>query len=192
MIVLPQKYILQITSTFHLYFAILVQTTWSIAADLSGVLCFLSCPQSLLYIWEWEWCSEFTYQIVSPPDIILSNCLTFAVEQPTDFLTISWHALPNAAPALLCDLNSYNSLLFPDILASLIVLSVLNTCQPHHCLEGFALVFLSSCVTLSLDHSMVGFFSSFSFHREAFLPTSSKGPPISPETLYPLILLVYS
>lgn len=181
MIVLPQKYILHITSIFHLYFAILVQSTWSIAADSSGVVCFLSCPQSLLYIWEWEWCSEFTYQILSPPDIILSNCLTFAVEQPTDFLTIAWHVLPHAAPVLLYDLNSCSSLLSPDILAS-----------PHHCLEGFALAFLSSRVTLSLDHSMVGFFSSFNFHREAFLPTSSKGPPISPETLYPIILLVYS
>lgn len=178
MIVLSQKYIFHITSVFHLHFAILVKTSWSFAVDLSVV--YLSLVRYLLYVWEWVWCFDCImprqYQLL---DIDCgTTCRIWA---------IAWHVLPNLASDLLCDISLYGSLVFPYIPVSWIVLSILNTHQPHHWLEAFASGFMFSCVPLSLDPTTVDFFSPFSLHKEAFLdhPTST-GPLISPETFHPI------
>lgn len=177
---------LNITSVFHLHFANLVQITWSGVADVPLVLCFLSCPRILLYIRECEWCFECTYHIVSLPNITPCNCLTFTVEQPTDF----WPQPDiNPAPVLLCDLNSYNSLLFPYMLASLIVLSVLSICRRHHCLTPLLQLFSPPVLLLLQTIAwLVSSHSSFSTEKP-FWPLHLRWHP----SLYKLsILLSYT
>lgn len=129
---------------------------------ISGLL--VSCLQYLLYIWEWEWC----FDCIMPRQYWL---LGIDCGTTCRLLAIAWHVLPNVTPDLLSDISLYGSLVFPYIPISWIVLSILNTRQPHHCLEAFASGFMFSCVPLSLDPTMVDFFSPFSLHKEAFLTT---------------------
>lgn len=160
MIILCQRYIFLITSVFHLHFTILVKISWSFAAELSVV--YLSLVSNIYYTCE----NESDALPVSCPDDI--GCLALIVEQPADF----WPQ-PDMYSLIqhLCDISLYGSLVFPYIPISWIVLSILNTRQPHHCLEAFASGFMFSCVPLSLDPTMVDFFSPFSLHKEAFLTT---------------------
>lgn len=129
---------------------------------ISGLL--VSCLWYLLYIWEWGWC----FDCIMPRRYQL---LGIDCETTYRLLAIAWQVLPNLALDLLCDISLYVSLVFPYIPVLWTVLSILNTHQPHHCLEAFASGFMFSCVPLSLDPTMVDFFSPFSLHKEAFLTT---------------------
>ena len=106
--------------------------------------------------------------------ILVKISWSFAAELSVVSLSLVsniYYAYENLGPDLLCDISLYGSLVFLYIPVSWIVLSILNTHQPHYCLEAFASDFMFSCVTLSLDPTMVDFFSPFSLHKEAFLTT---------------------
>lgn len=183
--VLPQKYIINISTIFH-------------SPCHRGTNHIVSCSRLLtalvLPLFHSAYGNENNTLIYLPdyqaPRHNALQLLDIHLGTTYRFLAIAWHVLPNPASVLLCHLPSYISPLLRYIPGSLVVYSILNTCQLHHCHKAFASAFLSWFSPIIAYIS--GLFLSFILPREAFLTTPFKMPPIPLKTLYPITFVVYS
>ena len=159
MIALPQKYILNITSIFYFYLYHPVTNYIVYCSTLiNGLMLHLMPPKPTVHVRMRVMLWNYLSACITPRHNTLLDIYSGTTYR---LLARAGHMLPNPAPVFLCDASLYNSLLFS---------------------------YSSACITLSLNHSMVGFHSLFSIHRETFLTTPSKGPAISSEALYPIML----